>query len=249
MLVNQSGVPIIVASVVLALGVLGGALLISRSVDRASEQLGAMQMAMGELQEAVEGAEGGEAAAPVVRPTRRRGPDPNRRYEIDTAGAPAKGPKSAPVVLVEYSDFQCPFCARVHPTLEQVEREYGDKVRIVFKHLPLSIHPKAPAAHAAAQAAALQGKFWEMHDKIFENQREMSEEKYVEWAGELGLDVDRFKRDVASAKVRQQIESDKREAAALGVSGTPSFFVNGRFLSGAQPFSEFKQKIDEALAG
>ena len=104
-----------------------------------------------------------------------------------------------------------------------------------------------PAAHAAAEAAHRQGKFWEMHDKIFASQSTMSPEKYVEYAGEIGLDVDRFKKDVASSEVKARIDADSKEAATLGVTGTPAFFVNGRFLSGAQPFSAFKTLIDEEL--
>jgi protein-disulfide isomerase len=120
-------------------------------------------------------------------------------------------------------------------------------VQFVFKHLPLRIHPKAPAAHAAAIAAGNQGKFWEMHDKIFANQREMSPEKYVEYATELGLDVEQFKADVASPEVQKVIEQDTKEAADLEVTGTPAFFINGRFLSGAQPLPSFQRIIDEEL--
>jgi protein-disulfide isomerase len=152
------------------------------------------------------------------------------------------------VSVVAFSDFQCPFCSRAVPTLEQVEKKYGDRVRIVFKHLPLSMHPKAPAAHAAAEAAHRQGKFWEMHDLIFGNQREMSPERYVQYATELGLDVDKFKKDVESAEVKKRIDDDTSEASRLNVRGTPAFFINGRYLSGAQPFETFKQRIDEELA-
>ena len=118
---------------------------------------------------------------------------------------------------------------------------------IVFMHLPLRIHPKAPEAHAAAEAAHRQGKFWEMHDKIFDNQREMSSEKYAEYAAEIGLDVDKFKADVASADVKSRVAANKAEAERLGVTGTPGFFINGRFLSGARPFESFKEMIDAEL--
>jgi protein-disulfide isomerase len=121
-------------------------------------------------------------------------------------------------------------------------------VRILFKHQPLDFHAKAPAAHAAAEAAFLQGKFWEMHDKIFENQEQMAPEKYVEYAAALGLDVERFKKDVLSAEVRARIEADKKEAARLETTGTPAFYINGKYISGAQPFEIFKQAIDQELA-
>ncbi len=121
-------------------------------------------------------------------------------------------------------------------------------MRIVFKHMPLSIHAKAPGAHAAAEAAYRQGKFWEMHDLIFEDQRGMSEEKYLEYAAQLSLDVEQFKSDLTSAEVKSRIDADTRDAQKAGATGTPAFFVNGRFLSGAKPFEAFKVVIDEELA-
>jgi protein-disulfide isomerase len=166
---------------------------------------------------------------------------------VNTQGSPTRGNAEARLAIVEFSDFQCPFCRRVGPTLEQIESEYGDQVRIVFKHMPLGMHDKAPAAHAAAEAAHQQGKFWEMHDLIFSDQAAMSPEKYVEYAQQLNLDVARFQRDVASAEVKSRVEADTQEAARLGVTGTPAFFVNGRFLSGAQPFPAFKELIDQEL--
>jgi protein-disulfide isomerase len=120
-------------------------------------------------------------------------------------------------------------------------------VRFVFKHLPLSIHSKAMDAHLASEAAYQQGKFWEMHDMIFEDQRAMAPEKYVEYAGTIGIDVDQYKADLASAKVKARVDGDSSAAAKLGVTGTPAFFINGRYLSGAQPFSAFQRVIDEEL--
>jgi protein-disulfide isomerase len=120
-------------------------------------------------------------------------------------------------------------------------------VRIVFKHLPLPMHSNAPAAHAAAEAAHLQGKFWQMHDLIFSDQQGMSPDRYKDYARQLGLDMARFERDVASDEVKQRIAADSAEAARLGVSGTPAFYVNGRVVNGAQPFEVFKQLIDQEL--
>ena len=231
------------AAILLALFVGGGAVLVARAIDRATAELASVRLALVDVKEAL--ASGARPGVPSARTGR---PDPDRRYEISLSNEPAKGPKDAAVTIVEFSDFQCPFCQRVVATLDQVRSGYGDQVRIAFKHLPLSMHPKAPDAHAAAEAAHRQGKFWEMHDRIFGNQAQMSPEKYVEYAGELGLDVERFRRDVASADVKQRIEADKRVADGLGVSGTPAFFVNGRFLSGAQPFESFKELIDAELA-
>jgi protein-disulfide isomerase len=191
----------------------------------------------------------GAQAAAAPAPSPRRGPDPAKAYSVNTKGSPAKGgSETAAVTLVEFSDFQCPFCSRVTGTLDQIQKTYGDRVRIVFKHLPLRMHSRAPLAHAAAEAANRQGQFWEMHDRIFANQRELTEEKYIEYAGQMGLDLDRFKKDMASASVKARVDADKAEAERLGVTGTPGFFVNGYFLSGAKPFSEFKRVIDAQLA-
>jgi protein-disulfide isomerase len=237
-------VAIVVAALVLGASVVAAGMLIRTPLEQGVEQLGAVQTSLASLEEAVK-----SAAAPAPRAAPAGRPDPNRRYSVVTEGSPAVGPDDAAVSVVAFSDFQCPFCSRAVPTLEKVEEEYGDKVRIVFKHLPLSIHPKAPAAHAAAEAAHKQGKFWEMHDRIFADQRGMSPEKYEEYATEIGLDMEQFKTDVASAEVKKAIERDTSEAARLNVRGTPAFFINGKYLSGAQPFETFKQRIDEELAG
>jgi protein-disulfide isomerase len=234
---GNSGASIVVAALILGVSIVAGALLIRGSLDETVAQLAT-------LTEAVENAPSAPAPSRAARPAR---PDPSRRYSVNTQGAPVRGNPEAKIAVVEFSDFQCPFCGRVTPTLAQVESEYGDDVRIVFKHLPLSIHPKAPAAHAASWAAHQQGKFWEMHDKIFENQRDLSDEAYIRYATELGLDVDRFKEDLASAEAKDAVAADVAEAGKLGVTGTPGFFINGRFLSGAQPFASFKSMIDEEL--
>jgi protein-disulfide isomerase len=234
---QNSGAPTIVAALILGASVVAGALLIRSSVDGTAREVAALRDAMRTQVANV-------PAQPSAQPGR---PDPSRRYSVNTQGAPSRGNAEAKLAIVEFSDFQCPFCRRVGPTLEQIEREYGDQVRIVFKHLPLAMHPQAPAAHAAAEAAHRQGKFWQMHDLIFSDQAGMGPVKYVEYAKQLGLDVDRFQRDVASADVKKRVDADAQEAARLGVTGTPAFFVNGRFLSGAQPFPAFKELIDQEL--
>jgi protein-disulfide isomerase len=185
-------------------------------------------------------------AAAANRPA-RAGPDPSKQYSIETMGSPGRGPDAARVTVVEFGDFQCPFCARATPTLRKIQRTYGDEVRIVFKHYPLPIHPEAPAAHRAAESAHRQGKFWEFHDKAFAAQNEMSEEKYLEWADELGLDMEQFRADLNSGGVLARLLADAQEGRELELSSTPSFFVNGYLLQGAQPFEEFKTLIDREL--
>lgn len=243
---SSSGGSLIVAAIILALAVVSGSFILKSSIDQGGAQLAAV---LGEMQELnAQLADAGDAPSPAARPSRPARPDPGRKYEVAIGSAPVIGPNSAPVKIVEWSDFQCPFCGRARPTLTQIEKEYGDKVQIAFKHMPLSMHTKARPAHMAAEAARRQGKFWEMHDLIFADQRSMSEEKYLEYAKQIGLDVDQFKKDMASPEVAKQIDADYAQATQLGVTGTPAFFVNGRFLSGAQPFASFKALIDQELA-
>jgi protein-disulfide isomerase len=235
---NTSSIPLVIASLILGASVVAASLLIQSSLDRATTQLAEVLVAINEAR---------PAAPTAPAPARTGRPDPNKRYSVNTKGSPRRGAEKAKLDVVEFSDFQCPFCARVNPTLNQITKEYGDQVAIVFKHLPLRMHTKAPAAHAAAEAAHRQDKFWEMHDLIFANQRELTQQKYEEYAQQLGLDVDRFRKDAASPAVKKKVDADAAEAARLGVSGTPGFFVNGRFVSGAKPFDSFKQLIDEEL--
>jgi len=241
----SNGTSTIVAALIIGLAFVAGSFQVSSSLDQAGEKLGGIQEAM--VQIAKNPPSAAPAAAPA--PARRRGPDPSRQYKISLGNAPVEGNKNAKVTIVEFSDFQCPFCSRVFPTIQRIKKEYGDQVRIAYKHLPLDFHTKAQPAARAAIAAGKQGKFWEMHDKIFQNQKVMSPAKYEEWAAEMGLDVAQFKKDMASPEVQKQIDADKMQAAQLGVTGTPSFFINGYFLSGAQPFEAFKVAIDKQLKG
>jgi protein-disulfide isomerase len=238
---DSSGGSLIIAALMLGVSILGASYFLSQSIQRSGESLGQLAAAIGELEVA------GAGAAPAAEARKPRMPDPEKRYEVALGDAPVRGAADAAVTIVEWSDFQCPYCARVAPTVEQIRKVYGDQVSIAFKHLPLPFHEKAQDAHQASEAARLQGKFWEMHDKIFAEQRAMSPEKYVEYAGEIGLDLDRFKKDVDSEQVKQRIKDDMAQASTLGVTGTPGFFINGRFLAGAQPFANFKRVIDEEL--
>ena len=228
---NSSGTPLLIASLILGASVVAASLLIQTSLDRATTELAKVLVAMNEAR---------PAAPTPAAPARAGRPDPNKHYSVNTKGSPSKGAKNAKLAVVEFSDFQCPFCSRVNPTMDQIVKEYGDEVAVVFKHLPLRMHSKAPAAHAASEAAHRQGKFWEMHDLIFANQRELTQQKYEEYAQQLGLDMDRFRKDAASPEVKKKVDADAAEAARLGVTGTPGFFVNGRFVSGAKPFESFK---------
>jgi protein-disulfide isomerase len=160
---------------------------------------------------------------------------------------PVKGNPGAPVTVVVFSDFQCPFCARVEPTLAQVEQAYGPKVRIAWKHKPLPFHPNAVPAALAAEAAREQGKFWQMHDKMFAAQQELSPAAYERWARELGLDLNRFKAAQASDKLKARVQEDDQLGTRLGIDGTPTMAVNGELVVGAVPFESLKQVIDRKL--
>ena len=186
------------------------------------------------------------AAAAVPRPE----PKGDARVEIEVGDSYAKGPADAPVTIVVFSDYQCPFCARAEATMKQIETDYGSKVRFVFKNLILPFHPKAPLAANAALAAGEQGKFWEMHDRIFAEQAEMDRDKYIEWAKEFGLDVDRFAKAMDDPnRYKDFLAVEAKQADALGIRGTPTFLINGRKVVGAQPLENFTKVIDEELKG
>ena len=172
--------------------------------------------------------------------------EPPRR-EVEATG-PSHGPANAPVTIVEFSDFECPFCSRVVPTLKQVEQNYGDKVRLVYRQFPLGMHQHAQKAAEASLCANEQGKFWEMHDKMFAQQQALSVDGLKAKAGEIGLDADRFNQCLDTAKYADQIKADVKAGAQAGVSGTPAMFVNGIFVNGAVPYEQLAKMIDEELA-
>jgi protein-disulfide isomerase len=152
------------------------------------------------------------------------------------------------VTIVEFSDFQCPFCQRVNDALSQVKQNFAGDIRVVFRQRPLPMHPDAREGAKAALAAHRQGKFWEMHDKLFASPKDMSKEALMRHAQELGLDVAMFELDMAAADLEQQIKDDEALANKLGSRGTPAFFINGRYLSGNQPYEAFAALIDEEKA-
>jgi protein-disulfide isomerase/copper chaperone CopZ len=160
-----------------------------------------------------------------------------------------RGDFNAPITLVEFSDFECPFCARHFPTLNKILSDYQGKVKLVYKHFPLPFHPNAQKAAEASECAAEQGKFWEYHDKLFENfSQGYSLEKFKQWAKELGLDANRFNNCLDSGKYAQKVQKDIQEGNQKGVDGTPATFVNGQLISGALPYEAFKQIIDNLAA-
>ncbi len=169
------------------------------------------------------------------------------RVEVAAIG-PALGPEDAPVTIVEFSDFQCPFCARAGPIVKALNAKYPEQVRIVYRHFPLdSIHPRARPAAEASACADEQGAFWPFHDLLFANTRALSDEDFARYAGEVGIDAEKFAQCMSEERHKDQVERDLQEGRRVGVSGTPSFFVNGRMLGGAQPVEEFVRLIEDEL--
>jgi len=170
------------------------------------------------------------------------------RFAVDVGTAPAKGPATAPVTIVEFADFECPYCGRVVPTLKQVAEKYGDKVRIAFRDFPLPNHTKAPKASEAAACAADQGQFWEMYEKLFAAGGRLDEVDLKRYAIDLGLDSATFYECLDSGRKAAGIAASVDAGQDLGISGTPAFYINGRLLTGAVPFERFVEVIDEELS-
>jgi len=176
-------------------------------------------------------------------------PPPIQRIEVSIQGAPVKGGEKAPVTIVEFSDFHCPFCKQVVSTLAKLESRYGDKIKLVFRDFPIdSLHPGASKAHEAARCADEQGKFWAYHDKLFAGPTNSSPELFNRFAKEVGLELAAFETCLSSGKHQAAIKKDIAEGQRLGVAGTPAFFINGRLFTGAQPLDAFVRVIDEELA-
>lgn len=169
------------------------------------------------------------------------------RQNAKAGDSPAKGPTGAPIEMIEFSDFQCPFCLRANPTVDQVLQTYGDKIHFVYRNYPLPNHPNARPAAEAAQCANEQGKFWPYHDRLFAQAGQLSDNDLKQSATQLGLDAPKFNACFDGHKYKAAVDADIQAGDDLGVSGTPAFFINGRSVTGAQPFETFKSLIDEEL--
>jgi protein-disulfide isomerase len=172
---------------------------------------------------------------------------PEPRVAVAATG-PSKGPDGAPITIVEFSDFQCPYCAQARKTADQAVTAFAGKVRLVFRPFPLSFHDKAQKAAEAGLCAHEQGKFWELHDWMFEHQDKLEPASLKESAKTLGLDAARFDGCLDSGKMADKVKDDMKAGQEAGVTGTPAFFINGRMIGGNQPFEKFKELIEEDLA-
>jgi len=169
----------------------------------------------------------------------------NTRVALQTEGAKVRGAPMAPVTIVEFSDFQCPFCGAAHPELTRLLHEFDGQVKLVFKYFPLSGHDRAMPAARAAEAAARQGKFWEMHDMLFEHQHELEDADFERYASALGLDMDRFRSDIVSSEVQARIDADRAEGEKLKLEGTPTLYVDGRLVH--EPLKALPAYLKEEL--
>jgi protein-disulfide isomerase len=170
------------------------------------------------------------------------------RQKIKADDTRAKGPSNAPVTIVEFAEFQCPYCAQSAGTLKQLEEKYGDKIRVVFRDFPLvGFHQFAAKAAEAASCANEQGKFWELFDKLFANQSNLKVPALKQYAAELKLDATRFDQCLDSGKYSKVWQQDTDEGSQYGVTGTPTFFINGRMIVGNLPLDKFSEMIDEEL--
>ena len=190
------------------------------------------------------------AAAPAQSASPEANPS-YTRYDIPTDGFPSLGPEDAPITLVEFSDYQCPYCKRWNDEVYQpLLAAYPGQIRVVYRHFPLtSIHPDAMSAAIASMCAEDQGSFWQFHDKLFSDEYGLGRDAYINYATDLGLDATAFKTCLDSGKFDDFIQQDMDFSINLGIRSTPTFFINGLAVVGAQPFDVFKQLIDQELAG
>ncbi len=206
-------------------------------VAKITEQLAKLQSDMDDIK--------GRIPQPRQQPPAE---DFSKLYELPTGPSPILGNPDAPVALVEFSDFQCPFCARVQPTLKALLEKYPDKVKLVFKHFPLSFHREARPAAIATMAAQEQGKFWEMHDKLFENQRSLDPAGFEKFAAEIGLDVAKFKADYEGKKAEydKRVQDDMQLGSRSDVRGTPSLYIGGKKVND-RSIAGMSRLVEEAL--
>ena len=187
----------------------------------------------------------------VLRELQKQGPVKPKLLEdpvkVSVKDAPFHGPETAKITIVEFSDFQCPYCAIAAPKALAVAAQYPKDVKIVFKQFPLDFHSNAYAAAEASLAAHAQGKFWPLHDKMFANFRQLTRENILRWAEESGIEMGAFKADLASGKYREQIDREVKEGSGAGVMGTPTFFINGKRYNGPFELNVLKLILDAEL--
>ncbi len=236
---NGSGIliPLVIATFIIVGALLGATAYLSQQISVVQAQL-------------VEVGAGGPGGGPenANQPPRREPPAKVDSDKLIGAEDPANGPADAAITIVEYSDYECPFCGRFYQqTLPELKKIYGEQIRWVFKDFPLPFHGNAQKAHEAAHCAGDQNKYWPYHDLVFENQKNMGLSDLKAHAAKLNLDAAQFEACLSSDKYAERVQAGIDSGREFGVSGTPTFFVNGRRIVGALPASEFKRVIDAEL--
>lgn len=168
--------------------------------------------------------------------------------KIDVGESPVKGPGEAKVTVIEFSDFECPYCREASDTLGELLKRYPKEVKLSFKHLPLPFHTQATPAALASMAAHEQGKFWEYHDKLFEQQDQLGAPTFEKIAREIGLDIEKFKQDITSEEIKRKITEDEKLAEKLEIEGTPAIFVNGVQFTGIVPIEDLSNLVDRLMS-
>ena len=182
---------------------------------------------------------------PVIGAARKSN---TKRLPVRIEGSPMTGNKEAPVTIVEFTDFECPFCEAVQPSIQKILKSYPKEVRLVFKHFPLQLHRNAKRAHLAAACAEEQGRFWEYRNELFQDQRALKRNDLLGYAEKLGLNRSSFEQCLDQETYLWKIQEDIKEGFGIGVSGTPTFLINGISLPGAQSFVSFQHLIEQELS-
>jgi protein-disulfide isomerase len=224
---------VVIAVVFLALGLVIGVVAYDRIVRTQSEDL---------IKRSVAAAVAALPASDSVAAA-----DPNARYTVSTDGQPSLGPADAPIVMVEFGDFRCSYCKRFHDqTVTPLLENYGDQIRFVYRDYPI-LGPDSLQAALAASCAYDQNAFWDFHDRLYANPQQLTRDAFLQYATELDLNVGQFTQCYDNAEHQEQVVQDYSDGEALGISGTPTFFINGRILVGAQPYEQFVARIDAEL--
>jgi protein-disulfide isomerase len=168
--------------------------------------------------------------------------------DVPINGAPIQGLREAPVTIIEFADYECPYCQQIHPLLKKLEQEFDGKIALAFKDMPLPMHPRAAKAAEATRCAGVQGKFWELHDLLFEHPGHLEVPQLKEYAQTLQLDMEKFDKCLESGEQTAVVQKDFAEAQHLGLTGTPSFFVNGHFFSGIVKYNTLREMVEQELA-
>ena len=231
-------------AILLAAIILSGAMLYSAS--NITGQIYGLETAL-KAWKPVNGGSGGATPTPVVMPT-QQGTPTGGLANIDTTGRPFKGPANAPVTIIEFSDFQCPYCSRGATTIAQLMTEFPTQIKLVYMAFPLGFHENAQKAAEAYECAAAQGKAYEMHDKMFANQGTLAVANLKSYAAELGMDATAFNSCLDNGEKAATVAAQAAVGSQNGVDGTPSFFINGKLVVGAQPIDVFRTEVNAALA-